>query len=180
VFGDAKLADVGRVGGGDFGGGVGDAVHAPGHVGLAGAEPDVAGDDVRELEAVFALDLQGAACPCRQGRERDGPVAGGIGGGAAGLAGVGDGDGFAGCGGAPDGEGRVALEDGVRTEERRGRDGGGERGGAAEQRKQREDWPDHGAALFSTSRSGEAPMSACATPAGGAGSSSSVRTAGER
>ena len=109
----AEHAEGGVVGGGFFFvvvGGVGDG-HA--HVGLAGAEPDFAEEDVGDGEGVAGLDGEGEGVGGLEGVEFDAPFAGGVGGGGLGLAGDGDGDFFAGVGPTPDGDGRAALQDHV-------------------------------------------------------------------
>jgi len=127
---------VGVVRGGDFLGGVGELADAAFHVGLAGGEPDVAGEDVGEADGgsggfAGAGDGEvGGLGGGGEGGEVDYPASVGGSGGAYGLASEGDGDVFAGGGGAPDGEGFVALEDGVVAEE--GGEGGVGAGGEGE------------------------------------------------
>ena len=87
------------------------AVHGHRHVGLAGAEPDFADEDVLERDGVVGLDGEGL----RVGGdgevgEGDLPFAVVGGGGGLGLAGECDGDFLAGRGDAPNGDAGAALQ----------------------------------------------------------------------
>ncbi len=120
---DEKEADVGVVGGGDLFGGVlndgavGEAGEGHLHVGLAGGEPEIADEDVVELDGVRAADdeSEGAASGLRG--KVDAPTADVVGGCGGGEAVEFYGDLFSGGGAAPDVDGHVALKDHVAGEE---------------------------------------------------------------
>ena len=87
------------------------------HVGLAGGEPEVAEEDVVELDGVGGADDESEGTAGGLGGEVDAPAAERVGCGGCGEAVEVDGDLFAGCGVAPDVDGHVALENHVAGEE---------------------------------------------------------------
>ena len=108
---DGDEADVGEFCGGDFEVGVPGGADGPLHVGLAGAEPDFADEDVGEVAGGGALDGDfGGLGAGGDGVKGDGPFAIGTGFGSLGLAG--EGDCHIGAWGipAPDGVGVLLLE----------------------------------------------------------------------
>ena len=116
---------------GDVEGGVESLAHEAFHVRLAGGDPDLANDNVRQRDGIFTRnhEIGGRGVGGERG-EVDAPFSGGIGGGRDFLAGdiargagaEGDGDFFAGVGRAPDRDWLVALQDGVVGEQRREHD----------------------------------------------------------
>lgn len=121
------------MGGGGLEEGVVGEADGPLHVGLAGAEPDIADDDVAEGDGVGAVhDEVGRVGLDGHRGEVDAPVAVAVGLGGEGLAAEGDGDLLAAAGGAPDRDDGLALEDGVVGEDGGELHLGAERGGEGE------------------------------------------------
>ncbi len=135
----AEHANLGEVGGGDLLLGVGGLLDGPLHVGLAGADPDLANEDVLHGgDARGTADLEFGGDDAGGERvELDLPAAVGIGGGLLLLGPHGDGDVLIWIGGAPDGNGLALLKDHVVGKDRRELDGGvGEGKRAAPKREQ--------------------------------------------
>ncbi len=136
-FGDVKQAHLGRqhlV--------LGDVENAELHVGLTGAQPDVADQDVFDHHRVLSGDAQCLRCGAGVDlRQLDAPFSVGAGFGFGGAITEGDGDLFTRFGPAPDGNGGVLLEDHVVAEQAghahigRERDKAGQQADGCEQKR---------------------------------------------
>jgi len=123
------------------------------HVGLAGAEPDFADEDVLHFKLMTILARHDECARFGgglEGVELEHPLAVRVGGGGLGLAREGDGDGFTRIGPAPDGHRLLALEDHVVGDRRSQAEAGGEEGGAASQNGKQDGQEARGAHTYQT------------------------------
>ena len=122
IVANEQEANVGTVGCRDFLGSVlqhglsGEALEGHFHVGLAGSEPDVSDENVRQNDGVGGGNAQFVRPTGVLGREVDFPVAEAIGNGRAVLIAEGHLDTLARVGPSPDVDGGVALQNGVVAE----------------------------------------------------------------